>query len=76
MNREYITKDLAEASALMVKRLKLIRIDRIGSICWFVFDDSEACTKISSDFFFGELIVNARSYYEAIQILKNRIFSK
>lgn len=75
MSNEYKTRDLAEASALIVKKGKLLRIDRDGNICFFVFENSEKCLDISGDFFFGELMVNARDYYEALNRLKNRIFS-
>jgi hypothetical protein len=75
MTTEYSTKDLGEAGALIVKDQKLIRIDRKGKTCWFVFEDKEECERLSADFFFGELQVNARSFYEAITRLKHRIFS-
>lgn len=71
----YKTKDLAESAALIIKNIRLIRIDREGRICWFVFDNKEECEKLSNQFFFGELQVNAREYYEALGRLKNRIFS-
>lgn len=73
---EFKTKDLAEASLLLVKNQKLVRLDRQGRIVYFVFDDKNNCEKLSNDFWFGECLVNAKSYYEAIQTLKNRIFSK
>ena len=71
----YKTKDLGESAALIIKNMKFIRIDREGRICWFVFENKSECEKFSSDFFFGELLVNAREYYEALGRLKNRIFS-
>jgi len=75
MTTEYSTKDLGEAGALIVKSQKLIRMDREGKTCWFVFEDKEECEKLSNQFFFGELQVNAREFYEALGRLKNRIFS-
>ena len=36
----------------------------------------EECEEISNQFFFGELLVNAKKYHEATQTLKNRIFNK
>lgn len=76
MDREYLTRDIGEAATLIVKKKKLIRIDRDNRICWFVFENIEECKKLSSDFFFGELLINARDYYEALGRLKNRIFSR
>lgn len=72
----YKTKDLAEAGALIIMEQKLIRIEREDRICWFVFTDVKKCQELSSEFFFGELLVNARVYYEALNRLKNRIFSQ
>jgi len=72
---DYKTKDLGEATAILVKKQKLIRIDREGRICYFVFENKKECEKLSSDFFFGELQVNAREFYETLGRLKNRIFS-
>ena len=76
MQKIYKTKDLAEASALILQKQQLIRIDREGSICWFVFDDYNTCVDKSNQFFFGELLVNAREFHEAMARLKNRIFAR
>jgi hypothetical protein len=72
----YRTKDLGECAALIAVKQHLINIERQGSICWFVFEDKEKCEKLGSQFFFGELSVNAREYYEAMVRVKNRIFSR
>lgn len=71
----YKTKDLAEAGVLIIKKQKLIRMDREGRICYFVFENKTECEKLSSQYFFGEILVNARNYYETLNILKSRIFS-
>lgn len=73
-NQEYKTKDLAEASALITNKEVLLRINRVGSVCYFVFENKEKCSKVSNDFFFGNLQVNAREFYESTIRLKNRIF--
>jgi len=75
MEDDYKTKDLGEAAALIVKKQRFIRIDRDGRICWFVFENLQECEMLSSDFFFGELLINARELQEAIKRLKHRIFS-
>lgn len=71
----YRTKDLGECAALIVAKQKLINIERQGKVCWFVFEDKEKCEKLANQFFFGELLLNAREYYEAMVRIKNRIFS-
>lgn len=72
----YKTKDLSEAAALIVKKLPLISIEREYTICWFVFENKKECQLVSNQFFFSELLVNAREYQEAMARLKNRIFAQ
>jgi len=72
----YKTKDLGEAAALIVRKQRLIDIEREGKTCWFVFENSQNCKELSNKFFFGELLVNARDYHESLSMLKNRIFSQ
>lgn len=77
MNKDtYKTKDLAEAGALIIKKQELLRIEREGKTCWFVFEKKHECEEIANQFFFGNLIANVREYYEILNRLKGRIFSK
>lgn len=76
MNTEYQTKDLGESAALFSCNCRLIRINRQGPVCWFVFEDEVQCKKLSEEYFYGQLMVKARNYYHAQTILKNRIFSE
>lgn len=71
----YKTKDLAEASALIVEGQNLITIDREQNICWFVFNNKSQCESISNKFFFGGLLINAREFSNTMRLLKGRIFS-
>lgn len=73
---EYKSKDLAEVAAIITAGQQLQRIEREGSICFFIFSDKVKCEQLSNEFFFGNLRVNARSYYENMNRLKNRIFTK
>ena len=73
--QEYKTKDLGEAAALIVKSQKFLWIERQGKICFFVFEDKTSCARLSNDYFFGQLLVNARDYKEKMDMLKNRIFA-
>ncbi|OGK18670.1 hypothetical protein A3B50_00610 [Candidatus Roizmanbacteria bacterium RIFCSPLOWO2_01_FULL_40_42] len=70
----YKTKDLAEAGTLILLKQRLISIEREGRVCWFVFQNRGECERLSNQFFFGECLVNARDYHEALGRLKNRIF--
>lgn len=75
LNNEYRTKDLAEAGFLLAKGNQLARTEREGRICWFVFENKEQCQKLVDEFWFGNSLVGAKVFYEAIQTLKNRIFA-
>lgn len=75
-DKEYFTKDLAEASFLIVKGKLLYRIERKGRICWFIFLDKQECEQLANEYWFRNSSVIAKSFYEAIQTLKNRIFSE
>lgn len=75
MEDTYKTKDLSEAGVLLVKKHVLIEMKREKNVCWFVFSNKNECEKLSNQFFFGEILVNAREYIEIINKLKNRIFS-
>ena len=70
----YRIRDLSEAGVLLVSGKKLIEIKKEGNVCWFEFEDFDDCKRISELFWFGELMVNAKSYYDAITRLKSRIF--
>lgn len=72
---EYRTKDLAEASFLLTKSIKFLRIDREGRVCWFIFDDASICENLIAEYWFRNATVPAKTFYEAVQTLKNRIFS-
>jgi hypothetical protein len=72
---EYLTKDLGEASAILVSGLKVLRIQRESGVCFFVFDKSLAIP-VSEKYWAGELLVDAKSYSETERSLKTRIFSQ
>jgi len=72
---QYKTKDLGEGAAIVTSGLQIIDIQRDGRVCWFVFEHKDKCEEISREYFFGNLQGNLRHYNEAINVLKNRIFS-
>ena len=72
----YSTRDLGESSLLLSKKQKLLRLERQSNTVYFIFADRKTCEMLSNQFFFGVCLVNAKTYFEAIQTLKNRIFSE
>lgn len=72
---EYKTKDLPEVAALINKKQRLIRMLWDGNICWFIFEHDRRCEEISTEYYFGNLQVNAREYYETMKMLKGKVSS-
>jgi hypothetical protein len=72
-NEDYSTRDLAESAALLISKQKLISYNWVGKICWFYFEDKEKCRELSNEYFFGELLVNAREFDFIRRKLINRI---
>ena len=72
-DKYYITRDLGESAALLIKGQRLINHNWVGKICWFYFEDEEKCKELSNEYFFGESMVNARVFQEIQIRLKNRI---
>ncbi|MEK7168392.1 MAG: DUF5659 domain-containing protein [Patescibacteria group bacterium] len=73
--KEYRTKDLNEAGALLASSIKLIRLDQAQGFCYFVFENHKAL-EISNKFWTGELIVSAKLFSDALRTLKDRLFSQ
>ena len=75
VQNNYQTKDLAEASFLLTKKVKFLHIEREGRTCWFFFQDRGLCERLTSEFWFENATVPAKIFYDAVQTLKNRIFA-
>jgi len=75
MNNVYKTKDLAEASFLLAENIELLKIVKEQGICWFQFRDKSKCEILVKSFWFQNPPLPAKSYYEAFQTLKKRIYS-
>lgn len=72
---EVTTKDLAVAALWYAKGIVLKRVDRLGSVCWFVFGNPSVCLQLQSMFFSKQVEVNAKEYSDALRTLKNLVFS-
>lgn len=73
---EYRVKDLGEAAALLCKSAKLLRLEQEEGFSWFIFQSKDICQIISNNYWFGELLINAKSYQDALRTLKDRLFSQ
>jgi hypothetical protein len=73
-NKIYKTKDLPSASFLVSIGRNLIDIERRENKCWFVFEGKD-CEKLVNEFYFGHSYSQIKSFYDAMQSLKTRIFT-
>lgn len=74
---EYRTKDLGEAAALFCSEsAKLLRLAKERDFFWFVFSNRQFCQDIANQYWFGELLVNAKTYQDALRSLKDRLFAQ
>lgn len=76
LQSEYRTKDLGEAAALFCKSAKLLRLEQEEGFSWFIFRSKDICQRISNNYWFGELLINAKSYQDALRTLKDRLFAQ
>lgn len=76
INNEYLTKDLGEAAALLCRDIKLLRLQKENNFFWFVFENIKECQVSSNNYWFKRLLVNAKTFKDALDTLKNRIFSQ
>lgn len=76
MEKQYKTKDIYEAAALVAKKAKLISLEREGSFYWFLFADWDGSRTLSDFYWKNELVVMAKDYADAIRTLKDRVFAR
>lgn len=70
----YKTRDLAESAALIAHRQPLLTVKCLEGVCWFYFNFSEECKRLSQLFYFGDLPVNAREYSQLSKGLTKKMF--
>lgn len=75
IQNKYKTKDLAEASFLLANGKSLLLVEKEGKTCWFIFPDFQECQQLVNSFWFGNASINAKNFYDAIQMLKSKIFA-
>jgi len=73
MYDEYVTKDLGISAMLIASGHLMQRMFWKDRIAFFVFNDNDTCNRLSHLFLFGQVMVSAKAYYEAIKTLKIEI---
>ncbi len=75
-NSEYLTKDIGEAAALLSSSVKLRGLQRDSNFYWFVFEDKKRCQEVANQYWFGQLLINAKSYQDALRTLKDSMYAR
>jgi len=75
-NKEYITKDIYEASFLVLLGFEIKEFRKEGpKFIWFVFEENKQCRAEIDKYWKNEATVNVKQYSDQIQRLKDRIFA-
>lgn len=74
-NSYYKTKDLYLASYIYSMKQELLKVERDGRICWFIFEDELRCKSLEQHYWLGKAIGNIKEFSNAIQSLKDIIYS-
>jgi len=75
----FTTYDLGVSSALLTSGYKLLRLDRVHSRdrkVLFVFEYKDGIDITANNFFNDKLRVKARSYFDNLKALKNKLYSE
>ncbi|MFH1386056.1 MAG: hypothetical protein ABIH50_00100 [bacterium] len=73
---EYLTRDLHEAAFLCATKQVLLRLEDEGKFYSFVFSNKQSCKSLSDDFWFGKATINAKVFVDALNFLKDLLFSQ
>ena len=67
------TQDLYLASFLMARGVKLIKVEKSGSIATFVFENQEPMERVVTSFYNNKELVNANRLISSIRDLKSLV---
>lgn len=76
IEKTFKTKDLYFASVLYAEQVHLLGAKTEGAVCWFEFETPILCYEKYNDYISRNLMVNAKSFEEAIRTLKGIIFQQ
>mgnify|MGYP001193024685 CR=1 FL=1 len=74
--KETRLKDLYLCAFLLNEGQVLVRMEKEGQRCWFVFEQSVSLDELMNNFWQDLATTKARSYVNKIQNLKDMIFSE
>ncbi len=76
MNNFFATRDLYLSAVFYSIGIKLIKVDRQGRLCFFIFEDKDKCNNCQQQYFAKELQVTAKDLIDAIRTLKDLVFAE
>lgn len=73
----YRVKDIGEAAAQLCNSSKLLGLEKDTDFFWFVFsNENNACDEISNKYWFGDLLINAKTFHESLRKLRDVLFAQ
>lgn len=75
MGQKFATKDIGEAAAILTSGIEFYGLEPGQGFFWFVFKE-EGAKKASGDYWSSKLTVNAKSYFDSLRTLKDRLFAQ
>lgn len=76
LNNTFTTKDLYISALCYSKGARLLKVNRQGRVCWFVFEDKNLCEEYQRQYFAKTIDVNVMAYVEALRTLKDLVFAE
>jgi hypothetical protein len=74
LTKDYTTKDLGEAAALMADNQPIRAIHWKDAVAHFVFSDRPTCEALSQRYYLGQLPLDARTLFDTMRGLKRRLY--
>ncbi len=73
----YKVKDIGEAAAQLCNAAKLLGLEKDTDFFWFVFsNENNSCNEISNRYWFGDLLINAKTFHESLRKLRDVLFAQ
>ncbi|OGY45226.1 MAG: hypothetical protein A2731_01760 [Candidatus Buchananbacteria bacterium RIFCSPHIGHO2_01_FULL_39_8] len=72
----YRTKDQITAILLYASGQTLDSQEWEDGVCFFVFEDQEACERVMAEHYRGTLNLSSKAFIEAFQTIKSILFSR
>ena len=72
---DYHTKDMGEAAALLTRGCRMRDVQWKDDTAYFIFPDRPQCEAIAKEYFYSDLQVSARTYYDNLRMIKRKLYA-